>query len=206
MVRAGCVTSAPARCAWRDWYVMKGMRTGARSRLPREVGPSILGGDGAFAIYGVDVLDEGECILEARVVISGTREEQTSDLSGSVALESTNVSGVGCDPDELECPGTGAEFSYTASRLDCEANLQAAQAYVQSAEARACTSDIHCTTEAIGCAQLQGAFCGDIALNIEAPYSDAWKAVEPGLRACAANECSVCDAILVPTCQDGLCQ
>jgi hypothetical protein len=170
-------------------------------------GAGYLGNGDKFTIYGVDVFEDNECAMEARVVIAGTRDGQTGGLSGTLALEFTdNISGPGCDAEQLAYPGSGAEFSFVASILDCEASVAAAQAFVTNGANLACSTDADCIAEGIGCGELEGSFCGDIALSFAAATSDEWDTLEDGLRACSPNICATCDALLVPSCQNGVCQ
>ena len=82
---------------------------------------AIIRGDASqFTIYGTDPYVDSDCSFEARVVITGTLTTvgSTTTAAGQVVLEfTTNIQGTGCTQDQINnYPGTGATFTYTATR------------------------------------------------------------------------------------------
>ena len=82
------------------------------------VGAQYSGEGDTFTIYGTDVFEDGDCNMEARVVITGDLVPSGATLTGELALEFTeNISGTECEADVISgYPGTGAVFSYIARR------------------------------------------------------------------------------------------
>ena len=83
-----------------------------------EVAGAQYSGEGdEFTIYGIDIVEDGDCNMEARVVIKGTRSASGTVLTGELGLEFTeNISGTECEAEVISgYPGTGAVFTYTAS-------------------------------------------------------------------------------------------
>jgi len=86
---------------------------------------NIRGSGDEFTIYGTDSAEEnnpdagGTCSAEARVVVTGklTTTGSTTSASGKVVLQFTKLQGPGCTQKEITTyPGTGATFTYTATR------------------------------------------------------------------------------------------
>ena len=79
-----------------------------------------------FTIYGTDSAEEpdasasGSCTAEARGVLTGTLSTSgtVTTITGKMELQFTNnIHGPGCTQDQItNYPGTGAIFSYTATR------------------------------------------------------------------------------------------
>jgi hypothetical protein len=81
---------------------------------------TIRGTETRFTIYDTDSAIDGDCSLEATVVITGTLTNgaSTTTAEGRLVLEFTkNIQGTGCTADQMnKYPGTGAVFEYTATR------------------------------------------------------------------------------------------
>lgn len=79
----------------------------------------IRGNSAGFTMYGSDVQAQNGCNAEVDAVIVGGAATTTGGtLTGELALEFTkNISGSGCTADQLNYPGTGAVFSYTATKV-----------------------------------------------------------------------------------------
>jgi hypothetical protein len=81
---------------------------------------TIRGAQTEFTLYDTDSAKDGDCSLEATVVITGTLTAGASatTAAGRLVLEFTkNIQGTGCTAEQInEYPGTGAVFSYTATR------------------------------------------------------------------------------------------
>ncbi len=79
----------------------------------------IRGNSLGFTMYGSDVQAQDGCNAEVQAVIVGGAATTTGGtLTGELALEFTkNISGSGCTADQLKYPGTGAVFSYTATKV-----------------------------------------------------------------------------------------
>jgi hypothetical protein len=69
-----------------------------------------------------------------------------------------------------------------------------------------CATDADCVTVSDACRELPGGFCGQLPMNRQAADSAEWKAIERELRDCAPESCTVCTALLIPSCTDGSCR
>ncbi len=82
---------------------------------------SASGGAPPTTSSGDDAGQTDGCTLEARAVITGITDDATTPvtLSGELTLVGTdNVTGDDCTPEQIaDYPGTGATFSYTATRV-----------------------------------------------------------------------------------------
>jgi hypothetical protein len=70
---------------------------------------------------------------------------------------------------------------------------------------QSCEADEDCVTVRDFCGELPGGFCGQLGMNRQGAESAQWMALERELRDCAPDKCTVCDALLVPTCSNGSC-
>jgi hypothetical protein len=89
---------------------------------------NIQGDSTQFTIYGTQSAQENDpdsgiptnCSVEVRVVVTGTQTTSgtTKTVAGTATLEFTsNIHGSGCTQDQINnYPGTGATFSFTATR------------------------------------------------------------------------------------------
>jgi hypothetical protein len=87
---------------------------------------AIRGNATQFSIYGTDSVEEldasasGSCSAEARGVLTGTfgTTGTTTTITGKLNLQFTNnIHGAGCTQEQINnYPGTGATFSYVATR------------------------------------------------------------------------------------------
>jgi hypothetical protein len=89
---------------------------------------NIRGNSTQFTIFGTDSAQENDpdsgvptnCSVEVRVVVTGTQTTSgtTKTVAGKATLEFTNnIHGSGCTQDQINnYPGTGAIFSFTATR------------------------------------------------------------------------------------------
>jgi hypothetical protein len=84
------------------------------------------------------------------------------------------------------------------------ATVQRASAFVDAHQA--CDSNDDCVTISDHCEELPGGFCGQVPMNREGASSKEWQELDAELGDCAADECSVCLALLVPTCTAGSCR
>ena len=92
---------------------------------------------------------------------------------------------------------------FTAACGDCSSEKEAAEAFIESH--RECSVDADCVVELVGCAELEGAFCGQITLNRAAAESAEWKDLQRDLADCEDGSCAMCTAGLVPTCVNSKC-
>jgi hypothetical protein len=71
---------------------------------------------------------------------------------------------------------------------------------------QSCETDEDCTTVSDFCEELPGGFCGQLAMSKEGAESSEWKALEQELGDCGPDECTVCNAELIPSCGNGSCR
>ena len=89
--------------------------------LTLDVPSAVIRGQGAqFTIYTSTFVDQDECNLEARTVLSGTLDSSTSPatIQGGLVLRFTgNYSGEACTAKQIDSyPDTGANFQFSASK------------------------------------------------------------------------------------------
>jgi hypothetical protein len=68
---------------------------------------------------------------------------------------------------------------------------------------QACTSDAQCVTAAVGCAEIDFAFCGQVGMTRTVEASRAWDTLVE--EASCEDSCEQCAAALVVTCTNGSC-
>lgn len=88
---------------------------------------------------------------------------------------------------------------------DCHDNDKAADAFLAAPENRSCQTDADCVVVNTGCAELERSFCGQATLSAEAAESSRWRELHEQISDCADDTCAICTALLVATCNAGLC-
>ena len=87
---------------------------------------------------------------------------------------------------------------------DCEGASEDADAFVKDPANQQCETNSDCVVESSHCSEMKTAYCGQIAMSSEAAASEEWAGIKDGLDACD-DSCSVCLALLLPVCDDGVC-
>jgi hypothetical protein len=87
---------------------------------------------------------------------------------------------------------------------NCDAEIEAAENFLNDPANLACSSDGDCQGVATGCHTFERGVCAQAPLNKTAAGSDAWRNLAEDLDSCA-GECTRCHALLLPRCVDGFC-
>jgi hypothetical protein len=85
---------------------------------------------------------------------------------------------------------------------DCSEEIEAARKFLH--ENRACEMDADCVAVNTGCHSYANGLCGQAPLNSSAATSPTWKKLSADLVDCD-DPCSLCLALLIPRCNNGLC-
>lgn len=88
---------------------------------------------------------------------------------------------------------------------DCSEETARVQAFLADPVNLQCESDDDCVVESTNCIPIESAYCGQVALNAEAAASQEWKEMQSDATVCS-GDCSVCLALKVASCKDGLCR
>jgi hypothetical protein len=72
-------------------------------------------------------------------------------------------------------------------------------------EHQSCSTDEDCVVINDFCAEIPGGFCGQLSMSRAGAESTEWQALESELGDCAPDDCEVCLAALIPSCQNGFC-
>jgi hypothetical protein len=87
---------------------------------------------------------------------------------------------------------------------DCSSESEAAEKFIASHQE--CSVDADCAVESVGCAELEGAYCGQVSLSRSAAESSTWKELRRDLADChEGDSCASCGAGLLPTCVNSRC-
>jgi hypothetical protein len=99
--------------------------------------------------------------------------------------------------------GTAALGLYACSSGCDQETVDRAVAYLSSHQA--CEIDGDCVVVGDYCEEIPGGYCGQLTMNRVGFDSAEWQAIAGDLEDCASSKCSVCDALLLPTCVNGSC-
>jgi hypothetical protein len=72
-------------------------------------------------------------------------------------------------------------------------------------EHQSCVVDDDCVAVSDFCGTLPHGYCGQLVMNREGNASAKWADITKELKECSPEECTLCDALLVPRCSDGSC-
>lgn len=90
---------------------------------------------------------------------------------------------------------------------DCDFERKGVEGFLANPDNLECKTDADCTVVDVNCLEVEGAFCDQVVLSKQASESNTWRDLRDGLRDCVGvNSCTVCNALLVATCQNGSCR
>jgi hypothetical protein len=86
---------------------------------------------------------------------------------------------------------------------NCDDEVAAANEFI--AANQSCVVDDDCAVVDGACNELEGSFCGQVAVRRQAAESARWQGLRRALADCGPDSCDRCLALLVPACTNGRC-